>query len=435
MEIIHRRLMEDSSLKERTNLHPDDIIELLNFTQTTTYFTFNGKLYEQVFGTAMGSPVSVVIANLYMEDWEQRALATCPSDIKPSLWLRYVDDVMEKVPVNSKERLTAHLNTVDPTGSIQVTCEEEQNKALPMLDAKATRQADGSLEVSVFRKKTHTDQYLAFQSHHPLHHKLGVIRTLLDRSETLITREEEKAKEEMHITGALKNCGYPPWTIRKVKKMRETPKDRSKPKDTENRTPTLGQVSLPYVAGLSESFARLLKRHGVQSAMKPYNTLRQNLVHPKDKRPITDNAGVIYKIPCQQCPKSYIGETGRCFGIRLKEHKDEVDKVDKSARFTRSQRKTSESTYHKSALTDHTSQNNHVIDWDNAKLVGREDQWKRRQILESIRIHQEGETALNRDGGNYELPRLWTPLLLTDASIKTAKCNNKAVTVNNKSSF
>ena len=109
--------------------------------------------------------------------------------------------------------------------------------------------------------------------------------------------------------------------------------------------------------------------------------------------------------------------------------------MDKSARFTRSQRKTSESTYHKSALTDHTSQNNHVIDWDNAKLVGREDQWKRRQILESIRIHQEGETALNRDGGNYELPRLWTPLLLTDASIKTAKCNNKAVTVNNKSSF
>ena len=157
-------------------------------------------------------------------------------------------------------------------------------------------------------------------------------------------------------------------------------------------------------------------------------------MHPKDKRPITDNAGVVYKIPCQQCPKSYIGETGRRFGIRLEEHKDEVDKVDKSARFTRSQRKTSESIYHKSALTDHTSQNNHIIDWDNSKLVGREDQWKRRQILETIRIQQEGETAINRDGGNYDLPRLWTPLLLTDASIKPAKCN-KAVKVNNKPSL
>ena len=89
---------------------------------------------------------------------------------------------------------------------------------------------------------------------------------------------------------------------------------------------------------------------------------------------------------------------------------------------------------HKSALTDHTSQNNHIIDWDDSKLVGREDQWKRRQILETIRIQQEGETAINRDGGNYDLPRLWTPLLLTDASIKPAKCN-KAVKVNNKPSL
>ena len=112
---------------------------------------------------------------------------------------------MEKVPENSSERLTAHLNTVDPIGSIQVTCEEEHNRALPMLDAKATRQSDGSIEVSVFRKKTHTDQYLAFQSHHPLHHKLRVIRTLLDRSDTLITSEQEKMKEEKHIIGALRN--------------------------------------------------------------------------------------------------------------------------------------------------------------------------------------------------------------------------------------
>ena len=435
MEIIHRRLKEDTTLKERTNLTPEDIIELLNFTQTTTYFTFRGKLYEQVFGTAMGSPVSVVIANLYMEDWEQRALATSPPEIRPSLWLRYVDDIFERAPENTTERFTEHLNTVDPTGSIQVTYEGEQNRSLPMLDAKATRQSNGSLQVSVYRKKTQTDQYLAFQSHHPLHHKLGVIRTLLDRSDTLNTNEEEKVKEEKHVSGALRNCGYPPWSIRKVKKLRATPKDSTNNKTEKSSTPSIGQVNLPYVAGLSESFARLLKRHGVQSAMKPYNTLRQNLVHPKDKRPITDNAGVIYQIPCQQCPKSYIGETGRCFGFRLKEHKDEVEKVDKTARFTRSQRKTSESTYHKSALTDHTSQNNHIIDWDNSKIVGREDQWKRRQILETIRIQQEGDTAINRDGGNYDLPRLWRPLLLTDASIKPAKCNNKAVTVNNKTSL
>ena len=60
-------------------------------------------------------------------------------------------------------------------------------------------------------------------------------------------------KEEKHITGAMRNCGYPSWTISKVKKMRATPKDKSNDKDTQNTTPTL-----------SESFARLLKRHEVQ---------------------------------------------------------------------------------------------------------------------------------------------------------------------------
>ena len=127
-----------------------------------------------------------------------------------------------------------------------------------------------------------------------------------------------RSPEEKYIAGA--SCGYPSWTIRKVKKMRVTPKLESNNKDTQNTTTTLGQVNLPYVAGLTESFACLLKRHGIQSSMEPYNTLRQNLVHSKDKRPITDNAGVAYKITCQQYPKSYIGETEHRFCIRLKEH-------------------------------------------------------------------------------------------------------------------
>ena len=51
--------------------------------------------YQQVFGTAMGSPVSAVIANMVMEDVEQRALATSP--VKPFFWKWYVDDVISVV--------------------------------------------------------------------------------------------------------------------------------------------------------------------------------------------------------------------------------------------------------------------------------------------------------------------------------------------------
>ena len=57
----------------------------------------------------------------------------------------------------------------------------EVNGSIPFLDALIQRKEDGSVKVLVYRKKTHTDQYLNFTSHHPLQHKLGGIRALYDR--------------------------------------------------------------------------------------------------------------------------------------------------------------------------------------------------------------------------------------------------------------
>ena len=81
VKVAEERLREDASLGQRTSLPVEDIIHLLSFCLKTTQFTYNGTYYQQVFGTAMGSPVSAVIANMVMEDVEQRALATSP--VKP----------------------------------------------------------------------------------------------------------------------------------------------------------------------------------------------------------------------------------------------------------------------------------------------------------------------------------------------------------------
>ena len=56
----------------------EDIILLLEFCLKNTYFSFQGQFYEQVEGAAMGSPVSPIVANLYMEYLEQKALSTAP---------------------------------------------------------------------------------------------------------------------------------------------------------------------------------------------------------------------------------------------------------------------------------------------------------------------------------------------------------------------
>ena len=117
----------------------------------------------------MGSPVSPIVCNLYMEAFEAKALSTAPYPIE--WWFRYVDDTYTKSKRCHTEELTQHLNSIDP--DIQFTNERENNKSLPMLDVLTFRESDGSISTGVYRKPTHTVQYLNFASNHPVKQKLG----------------------------------------------------------------------------------------------------------------------------------------------------------------------------------------------------------------------------------------------------------------------
>ena len=154
LAVPEERLREDASLGQRTSLPVEDIIHLLSFCLKTTQFTYNGTYYKQVFGTAMGSPVSAVIANMVIEDVKERALAASP--VKPFFWKRYVDDVISAVSGNEAERLLSHLNSVEP--SIQFTLESENDRHSPFLDLNVSRGVQGNLETSVYRKPTHNEK-------------------------------------------------------------------------------------------------------------------------------------------------------------------------------------------------------------------------------------------------------------------------------------
>ncbi len=219
LDMIRNRLIQDTTLKDRTELEVDDVMDLLRFILTTTYFQFDDVIYRQKFGTAMGSPVSPIVANLFMLFLEQRAIATAPMDIKPKLWKRYVDDILELVCKNKVDALTEHLNEVDDTGSMKFTDEREKDSQITCLNVLIVRKEDGNVKLLVYRKPSHTDQYLSFNSHHLFHQKLGVIRTLLDRCQNTVTDDKDKEIEEIHITEALQRCGYPRWRFNKVKKQ------------------------------------------------------------------------------------------------------------------------------------------------------------------------------------------------------------------------
>ena len=99
-------------------------MDLLNLCLTSTYFQYNGKHYKQLHGTAMGSPVSVVVAELVVQHVEERALATCRQTIP--LWLCYVDDTFTAVHKDELDDFHDHLN--EQNADIQFTKEIEDLK-------------------------------------------------------------------------------------------------------------------------------------------------------------------------------------------------------------------------------------------------------------------------------------------------------------------
>ena len=66
IQVIKKMLEVDQELKQRTSMSVDHIVSLLEFCLRSTYFTFKGRFYEQQEGAAMGSPISPIVANLYM---------------------------------------------------------------------------------------------------------------------------------------------------------------------------------------------------------------------------------------------------------------------------------------------------------------------------------------------------------------------------------
>ena len=139
----------------------------------------------------------------------------------------------------------------------------------------------------------------------------------------------------------------------------------------------------PKLEKLSETVARVLRKHQVPVAIRPFNTLKRKLVHQKDKQEKEEKTECVYKSPCGNNEKTYVGETGRKFGVRLKEHRTEVESKSRKA-FTRSQHAASLTERNKSALTDHEVQENNVINWSEATVIGREPDRGTRRIKEQF---------------------------------------------------
>ena len=246
---------------------------LLNLCLTSTYFQCNGKHYKQLHGTAIGSTVSVVVAEIVMQHVEERALATYRHTIP--LWLRYVDETFTAVHKDEIDDFHDHLN--EQNTDIQFTKEIEENGKLPFLDRLVSRD-NNELRTTVHRKPTHTDRLLDESSYNPTSHKAMTIRNLTRRAQLVCDTPDSLRDENRYLERVFHKNNYnADFTKRNIYRPTEA--------DATNRNPTpLTTVTIPYIKGTSETISRILQPYNIRAAHKPTTTLRQLLTNVKDRR-------------------------------------------------------------------------------------------------------------------------------------------------------
>ena len=137
--------------------------------------------------------------------------------------------------------------------------------------------------------------------------------------------------------------------------------------------PPFWKVRRPWGRGWTSNgySKRILSNYDIKVALKPYQTIGSLFPKPQDPVPKDQTRGAIYSIPCQNCDKSYIGETKRKFASRLKKHGNAVEHKQPQ----------------KSALAEHSLRFGHSISWKSSKISRTSANWRNRRLLELWEIN------------------------------------------------
>ena len=178
------------------------------------------------------------------------------------------------------------------------------------------KQNNGEISVLVYRKPTHTDQYLHYSSHHQTSCKKSVVFSLFNRAYSIITNKDDLHKENARIKQVLKENGYRESIINKI--FRRITNSHSLPQSQKLTQATDIQeeeiktsINFSYVEGTSEKLRRILRSHKIRSTFYTEMTLRKLLCKPKGRVATEDKNNIAYESDCSNCQAVYFGESKR----------------------------------------------------------------------------------------------------------------------------
>lgn len=227
--------------------------EMLRMILEKNFFEFDGKVYRQRRGTAMGTKMAPAYANLFMADMETRFLEGEP--IKPRLWLRFIDDILTLWPGSRQSLLEfmTRLNSIHP--DLQFTFEDSLLRAtfLDLELHKGERFSEsGVLDTRLHLKATNRFQYLHHSSAHPRSTFRGIVRGELTR--TLRASSDEGTFEQTArlLGNKFTARGYPMHLVSKT--LQEVPFS-SRAEKLEEKQPSTETLT-PFITPHSDQVPR-----------------------------------------------------------------------------------------------------------------------------------------------------------------------------------
>jgi hypothetical protein len=363
------------------------LVKLLEKVLARNYFTFNGQMYLQIGGTAMGTPIAPSYANTFMGEHENKLLDAYP--LKPFCWLRFLDDVFCVFTHGKLEfdNFVEYLNA--SSEAIKFTVESSEDRVNFLDTTVVLDRETNCLYTTVYSKPTDTHDYLHFTSSHPDHCKTGGPKGQLLRMRRICTKDEDFEINSAKMIDHYLRRGYPKKIMAKhMKEIRSLKQEdllAVKQRDIQKDRPILSleyNPANPDILGIVNSQWHLLEASPKLSRLFP-NTpmlahkrspnLRDTLVRATTEYPTVEKQNipgfncnaktcrryacsycpkkhqqgniksretkesyrtvkqvtcetknVIYCLQCTQCGKQYVGETKRSFRIRLSEHLGDI---------------------------------------------------------------------------------------------------------------
>ena len=340
----------------------------------------------------MGSPLTPVIADLVMRRLETVSLMSLNLDAV--FYFRYVDDICTAVEPSRIDAIVEQFNSFHTR--LQFTSEFGGDE-INFLDVTISIIGKG-FGVDWYRKPTFSGRFLNFYSNHPIAQKRGTIFSLVDRT-ILLSDVRFHTQNLTLIINILLDNDYPlsfifdtiNLRIKNLNKNRHITQNSMNDKDEAKES--VSWLTVPFIPRHTEKFNRF-NNNDIRVSFRSPNKLKKYIKVHKDVHPHTSKNNVVYKISCNDCDATYVGQTGRKLKTRIAEHRNHI-KYNTSAR---------------SVITEHRRQLDHEFKWEEVEILDEEPSYRRRLVSEMINIRKQ-KNGINLQTDTEGLHKAYIPII------------------------